>query len=268
MHNKELTGWFSIVAVAVFTAFIWFGCGGGGGSGDYSGNYTSISLVWPDRQGQSSDRSLQAIPSDVSSILLQVSASDMATIEATIDPLVGQVTLTVPDGSNRKFQVWAYPANSPPNYYGTTTMDVFGNVNVIIQMFSSVPPDAIPETFVTFDETWKWISIEDPFDNIWYSVETDGYTDFNSDRTWTQLSYTVSLVWEAYTFYDVPGTEIYSNGTYSATSSAISLYDESGKLIEWSYSISGDIVTIFNRRTWLNQETGETRYCDCKFQRQ
>ena len=94
-------GWFSIVAIAVFTAFIWFGCGGGGGSGDYSGNYTSISLVWPDRQTQSSDRSLQAIPSDVASLILQVSASDMATIEATIDPLVGQVTLTVPDGSNR-----------------------------------------------------------------------------------------------------------------------------------------------------------------------
>jgi len=145
MRNKKLIKGLGIIGIVGVFVFSVFGCGGGGSSSS-SGSSTRIALVWPDRESQSINRSTaqSSIPSDVTSILIQVSASDMATIETTIYPSVGQVTLAVPDGNNRKFQVWAYPENSPPNYYGTTTIDIFGNVNVIIPMSSSVPSDAVP----------------------------------------------------------------------------------------------------------------------------
>jgi hypothetical protein len=82
----------------------------------------------------------------VDRIVLQVSGPGMTTIQTTIDSSAGQATITVPDGSSRKFEVWAYPANSStPNYYGTTTVNVSGNMSITIQMSSDVPSGSEPD---------------------------------------------------------------------------------------------------------------------------
>ncbi|MBF0518280.1 MAG: hypothetical protein HQK92_00995 [Nitrospirae bacterium] len=79
-----------------------------------------------------------SIPSNITTITIKVSASDMTTIEQSVS-VAGQssvtTTLYVPNGSNRYFEVLALDSSSAVKYKGYTTSDLSGaSVTLSISM--------------------------------------------------------------------------------------------------------------------------------------
>jgi Fibronectin type III domain len=141
----------AVIALSVFSAMILAGCQGtSGGSGGAAA--TRISLSWPAEKSDVSagHATRGTVPDTVDQITIQVTGPDISTIQASVDLETGQVTLDVADGSNRTFQVWAYPPNaSTPSYYGTTTVNISGNTTVVIQMSTDVPEGSGPASLVS-----------------------------------------------------------------------------------------------------------------------
>jgi fibronectin type III domain protein len=138
------------IALTLFSAMILAGCQGASGGGDAAA--TRISLSWPAEKSDVSAKyaTRGTVPETVDRITIQVTGPDISTIQASVDLETGQVTLDVPDGSNRVFQAWAYPVNSTtPSYYGTTTVNISGDTTVVIQMSTDVPEGSGPASLVS-----------------------------------------------------------------------------------------------------------------------
>jgi acyl-coenzyme A thioesterase PaaI-like protein len=88
----------------------------------------------------------QTIPSSVARLLLTVTGPDFSQIEANIDIATGRVTVNVPLGNDRVFEVRAFPAaSSALNFIGRTTANVASvgtTVTVNMQSVSLQPPMA------------------------------------------------------------------------------------------------------------------------------
>ena len=98
----------------------------------------------------------QIIPSSVARLLLIVTGPDFPQIEANIDIATGRVTVNVPVGNDRTFEVRAFPgASSALNFIGRTTANVTPvgtSVTVNMQAASLQPPvaNAGPDQRVLF----------------------------------------------------------------------------------------------------------------------
>jgi 6-phosphogluconolactonase len=155
-----------------------YGCGGSGGSSGTGNAATSIRVVFPGQSaalGLGNDMALppqlprqapsalaqafetvrelytvrlayaQAIPTNVASLLLLVTGPGIQSpLQANIDLATGSVTINVPVGSDRLFEVRAFPSGSDiPNFIGRTTATVAPtgtNVTVNMQAVNLQPP--------------------------------------------------------------------------------------------------------------------------------
>jgi hypothetical protein len=88
----------------------------------------------------------QVIPANVARLLLIVTGEDFSPIEANIDPVTGRVTVNVPVGNNRVFEVRTFAAaSSAVNFIGRTTANVFPigtSVTINMQAVNLRPPVA------------------------------------------------------------------------------------------------------------------------------
>ncbi len=98
----------------------------------------------------------QVIPANVARLLLIVTGPGMSPIEQNIDTSTGRVTVNVPVGNDRLFEVRAFPAGSAiPNFIGRTTTDVSPtgtNVTINMRAANLRPPvaNAGPDQAVLF----------------------------------------------------------------------------------------------------------------------
>ena len=166
-----------------------WGCDGSGGGAGQDTSATSIRVVFPERHtslsqphfldvapsarfsAQMTSATLltrlkdifevrlayaQIIPSSVARLLLIVTGPDFPQIEANIDIATGRVTVNVPVGNDRTFEVRAFPgASSALNFIGRTTANVTPvgtSVTVNMQAASLQPPvaNAGPDQRVLF----------------------------------------------------------------------------------------------------------------------
>jgi hypothetical protein len=169
------------MVLVVITLLVLGGCGGSGGASGGGSAASSIRVVFPGQQaslGQldspplaplppHSPRSTlvhlleslqgiyevplayaQAIPADVASLLLLITGPGIQSpIQTTIDIASGRVTVNVPIGNDRVFEVRAFPAaSSTSNFIGRTTANVSPNgtnVTVNMQAANLQPPIVI-----------------------------------------------------------------------------------------------------------------------------
>src|SRR5882672_4461024 len=67
----------------------------------------------------------QVIPSSIGRLVLTVTGPDMTPIVRDIDRVTGRITVDVPVGNSRVFEVEAFPLGSSlPNFIGRTTADI------------------------------------------------------------------------------------------------------------------------------------------------
>ena len=167
-----------VLLVIGFVLLSLWGCGGSGGTSGGSTGATSINVVFPGQQAALSPNDLpdvmtpresvprlaltallthlkglyevraayaQVVPADVSSLLLLITGPGIpAPIAANIDMATGRVTVNVPVGNDRVFEVRAFPAgSSTPNFIGRTMAKVSPrgtNVAVNMQAVNLRPP--------------------------------------------------------------------------------------------------------------------------------
>jgi K319L-like, PKD domain len=155
LRRRLSVGWVLLLTITLFA--LW-GCNGSGGPSGEGGSATSVRVVFPSQQAslepgdivestsprphhqQSTFANLldnfkgfyavriayaQVIPGNVARLLLIVTGPGMSPIEQNIDTSTGRVTVNVPVGNNRLFEVRAFPAVSViPIFIGRTTADV------------------------------------------------------------------------------------------------------------------------------------------------
>jgi 6-phosphogluconolactonase (cycloisomerase 2 family) len=169
-----------VVLLAITMSVLW-GCGGSGGTSGAGSAATSVRVVFPSQQAAFGQRAVSdstlpqprhqetafahllsdlkrlcrvqlvyaqtipGVPTNVARLLLIITAPDIQPpIEANIDIHTGRVTVNVPVGNDRVFEVRAFPASSSsPNFIGRTTINVFpsgANVTVNMQPVNLQPP--------------------------------------------------------------------------------------------------------------------------------
>ncbi|MBI4844423.1 MAG: InlB B-repeat-containing protein, partial [Nitrospirae bacterium] len=140
MYRKRFR-WHAAIVLAAF--FFAVSCGGGGGSGGGSGSgissgTTSVTINLGRRNSVSGYSTLAADPNDVNHVRCVVSAPDMETLDTTVDVAGSasiQLHLNVPNGNNRKFEIFAYDSENGLLYYGTSTANLNGTaVTLAISM--------------------------------------------------------------------------------------------------------------------------------------
>jgi hypothetical protein len=200
-------------------------CGGGGGA-DAPSSGVKLNVVW-----SNAAPGVMSIPADVGSIMLKVKGADMATIVQSLPVNETSVALTVPDGADRTFIVWAYPIamGAPVNYYGVTTASVSGNTAVTIFMETGVPqpfpesadsqsptmPTGLAATAVSYDQVnLSWNASTD-------NVGVSGYRIFRNG----------SLVASSVTAPSFSDTGLTGNAAYNYQ---VAAYDAVGNLSQWS----------------------------------
>ena len=100
-------------------------CGGGGssGSGSVSGT-TPVSITFGYIQKEVAKSAQAPVPADAQYVLLFVEAADIAPRIVAEKPVTpGQtatLTVTVPNGTDRRFEVWAYNGLGVETYVGVT----------------------------------------------------------------------------------------------------------------------------------------------------
>ena len=167
-----------LLAIGFIFLSMW-GCGGSGGTSGGGNTATSIQVIFPEQQTSLNRPDLsdvappppsspqttfatllghlkdfykvrlayaQVIPADVARLLLIVTGEDFSPIEVNIDPVTGRVTVNVPVGNNRVFEVRAFAAaSSAINFLGRTTANVSRrgtNVTINMQAVNLRPPVA------------------------------------------------------------------------------------------------------------------------------
>ncbi|MDH7555084.1 MAG: hypothetical protein QHH74_15690 [Spirochaetota bacterium] len=96
--------------------------------------------------------------SSITSIIVTVTASDMQTITAEIPLHTGKITLDIPAGSQRTFEVVGYDVGGFRNYGGITTVDLSpgGHVALEIEIGELCMPDNVVidtvSPFIEFDQ--------------------------------------------------------------------------------------------------------------------
>ncbi|MBI5750137.1 MAG: hypothetical protein HZA00_13545 [Nitrospinae bacterium] len=142
-----------LAVIALLALFIVDGCGM---TKDKDGSTSQIGFTWPNQKPnvETDSKYHSPAPSGVNSITLQVTASDITIISTSANISDGSVTVTVPNGSSRKFEAWAYPSNSStPNYYGSSTVDITGNISITINMEKYTPAATTTTTTTTTSDT-------------------------------------------------------------------------------------------------------------------
>jgi hypothetical protein len=148
-------------------------CGGSGssGGGSVSSNRTPVIINLGDRAVSADDVSTQTIPPDVCTIVILITAPDMAPIEVTLN-VEGlesvMVTIDVPNGVNRLVEVFALNCEGILLYEGSTFIPVIPVVegmpmSIEVAVFSAddTPPvfggieDAIALSSSTAELLWS-----------------------------------------------------------------------------------------------------------------
>jgi hypothetical protein len=179
---------FLLVAIGFVLLSLW-GCGGSGGTSGGDSPATSIRVVFPEQQASLNQPDLsdvapsphsspqttlatllehlkslydvrlayaQVIPANVARLLLIITGEDFSPIEVNIDPVTGRVTVNVPVGNNRVFEVRAFAAGSSAvNFIGRTAANVSPSgtsVTINMQAVNLRPPvaNAGPDQRVLF----------------------------------------------------------------------------------------------------------------------
>jgi hypothetical protein len=170
------------VVLLPLTALSLWGCGGSGGQSGGGSSATSVRVVFPGHQAslepgdiadsaspsrrhhQSAFEDLRddlkglyairfayaqvipGVPPNVASLLLIITGANMSPVQANIDLSTGRVTVNVPVGNDRLFEVRAFPAGSAiPNFIGRTMANVSPdgtNVTVNMETVNPHPPVA------------------------------------------------------------------------------------------------------------------------------
>ena len=119
----------SLLRALALTLTFLIGCGQVGQKGTTP---VSISFKIP----STNQKALQAAaPTGISSISLEVTASNMTTITKSISVTAGDlitIDLDVPAGSSRKFKARAFDNNNTVIYQGKTTVDLVAGVATIV----------------------------------------------------------------------------------------------------------------------------------------
>jgi hypothetical protein len=112
-------------------------CGSGGSGLDSSSpNKTTVMINLGQRSINTGALSTQAIPPEISYIVIRISAPDMSTIERTISVNgISTIEVEVPNGLNRHIEIFAYDDSDTLLCYGDTYADFDGTpVTISINM--------------------------------------------------------------------------------------------------------------------------------------
>ncbi len=188
---RRLSG--HLLLVLCFIALAMWGCGGSGGSSEGDSAGISVRVVFPGQQASVRQEHIldfapppphdqqitltklleglkglyetrvayaQVVPANVASLLLTITGEGIVTpIQANIDLGTGRVTVNVPIGNDRLFDVRAFPAGFlTPNFIGQTLVNVLptgANVTVNMEPVNGNPPiaNAGPDQSVIVGQT-------------------------------------------------------------------------------------------------------------------
>lgn len=169
----------AIILVILLTAFM-LSCGGGGGSVSNSGTTKVTVSIGQSKLASFADKlwgkSSSAIPSNVVSIRIVISAVDMTPIEKAVD-VSGSTeiveTFEVPNGSNRHFLAVAHALDGSSLYQGDVFSDLDGTAkDITIQMGFDISGDwTITHTlqngqhtdFITYAQTGNSLTLSGDF---------------------------------------------------------------------------------------------------------
>jgi hypothetical protein len=113
--------------------------------------------------------------------------------------------------------------------------------------------------------TWKQIAARNPFTNTWEHYVTQGYETFLSDGTMVTKSYDSYWDTNTKTWLDTGKGACSNSARWTATNAAITFTEGSQSAI-FSYSISGDILTVYGDTEY--EVEGQTKLGDSRFQKQ
>lgn len=185
-------------------------CGSGGSGLDSSSpNKTTVMINLGQRSINTGAFSAQAIPPEISYIVIRISAPDMSTIERTISVNgVSTIEVEIPNGLNRHIEIFAYDNSDTLLCYGDTYADFDGTpVTISINMVcvaDDTPPicsgletaQAISETSIAL----SWTAATDdvtPSSAILYLIYmsmTSGGQDFSAPSFTTVAGATTRTV--------------------------------------------------------------------------
>lgn len=200
---------FSMLWLLLVTFSLLACSGGGGGVVDAKSGGVKLNIVWPGAAAGT-----LSMPANVYSVMLKIKGDDMATMLQSLPVNETSVTLTVPDGANRTFIVWTYPAamSTTVNYYGSTTSSVSGNTTVTILMSTDVPQPSLES-----DDTQS-------------PTMTTGLGAVAASKTQVDLS------WNAATDnLGVSGYRVFRNGNLVASAVTATSYSDTGLVGDTTY---------------------------------
>lgn len=136
-------------------------------SGISSGASTASSKVTIALGGRGSS----AIPSNVDSIRILISGDGMNEIESTIEVTGGSVneTFEVPNGTDRKFEAWAYDVNGVPLYYGYAVQDLMGlptSVSITMGVLGGISYEYTGSLMSGSVYYWKVVATDDDANTV------------------------------------------------------------------------------------------------------
>lgn len=207
---KKIVCMLKLVWVAVFV-FSLVGCGGGNSSSSPSG--TTAVTVNIDNPGPKISfgglpaRSTLSIPSNVSSIVIAISAPDMERIERVVD-VSGKTaiveTFKVPNGKNRHFFAAAMASDGTVLFQGDTLEDLSGIPREIIIALAF---DISGEWTVTTPQDTAFLIFTQTGNSLVFTAET--LTGLNTTGSGTIVGNTVQL--------SIPGVDDNCDNVVTAT---------------------------------------------------
>jgi len=127
----------SVIAMMFLSIVSCGGSSGGQGGGD--GGYTTVSISFGHSNSSSAGLSAQQVPPAVSYIRIYITGPRMAPMEIITSN--DSVSIEVPNGSDRHFEIFAYDVNDVLLYYGDTYADLDGTPVTLNIYMSPVQPD-------------------------------------------------------------------------------------------------------------------------------